>query len=256
MNKQKTIHGNQKPKELPRGRSCKQCHCGMWFSLPTCHSKRHNSCSSACLETIRRSNKERSLIERKRECQICAKTFWVRPWQIQQGIGKFCSNACTLVYSRTTDAFKAARWAAAKTVKSRRDLGLLPPAKAQPKGKDSPYWKGGEEATKQRQKESGSQRKYRAVNPDKIREWSTRRLGKKTGRLPRGTVANLLEMQRNKCAICAKPLNGKYHVDHIMPLALNGKHERLNIQILCPTCNVRKNAKHPIRYAQELGKLL
>lgn len=127
-------------------------------------------------------------------------------------------------------------------------------------GSDNPKWKGGGKATVRRRIDSGkareSVRKYRAKNPDKMREWSRKRKSLKIGRLPRGTVNRLIRNQRGKCAICATLLNGAYHVDHIMPLHLGGSHEPKNLQILCPSCNVRKWAKDPIDYMQEIGRLL
>jgi 5-methylcytosine-specific restriction endonuclease McrA len=51
-------------------------------------------------------------------------------------------------------------------------------------------------------------------------------------------------------------LDGGFHVDHIKPLALGGQHEPGNIQLLCPTCNVRKSCTDPIQYAQRNGRLL
>jgi len=41
-----------------------------------------------------------------------------------------------------------------------------------------------------------------------------------------------------------------------MPLALGGKNEDWNIQLLRAECNSRKGAKHPIVYMQEKGFLL
>jgi 5-methylcytosine-specific restriction endonuclease McrA len=41
-----------------------------------------------------------------------------------------------------------------------------------------------------------------------------------------------------------------------MPLARGGTNHRRNIQILCPSCNLRKGWKHPIDFAQEMGRLL
>jgi len=63
-------------------------------------------------------------------------------------------------------------------------------------------------------------------------------------------------MQRWKCAVCAVGIKDNYHLDHITPLARGGKHEPRNLQLLCPTCNVRKSAKDPIAYMRELGRLL
>jgi 5-methylcytosine-specific restriction endonuclease McrA len=125
-------------------------------------------------------------------------------------------------------------------------------------GPDNPQWMGGPKAYLARLPKSviyERTKAYRKANPEKVREFTQRRHGRKYGKLPRGTVAGLLKLQRGKCAICATVLS-KYHVDHVMPLAKGGKHERLNIQLLCPTCNVRKAAKDPIQYMQELGRLL
>lgn len=63
-------------------------------------------------------------------------------------------------------------------------------------------------------------------------------------------------LQKDRCAICAAKLSDKYHRDHIMPLALGGTNDISNIQLLCQTCNCRKGAKHPIEYAQQIGRLL
>jgi len=69
-------------------------------------------------------------------------------------------------------------------------------------------------------------------------------------------VKDILKLQKGKCAYCKLKLSKKYHVDHIIPLAMNGANDRTNLQILCKSCNHRKWAKHPIDFAQELGMLL
>jgi hypothetical protein len=50
---------------------------------------------------------------------------------------------------------------------------------------------------------------------------------------------------RHKCAACSVDLlfelNGTVHMDHIIPLALGGCNDLLNLQILCDTCNLRKS---------------
>lgn len=68
-------------------------------------------------------------------------------------------------------------------------------------------------------------------------------------------IDNLLSKQKHRCAICKRQLK-KFHVDHIMPLARGGAHEIRNLQILCPKCNGRKHARHPIDHMQKLGFLL
>ena len=69
-------------------------------------------------------------------------------------------------------------------------------------------------------------------------------------------IAELLARQKRKCANCKKSIAKKFHADHIMPLALGGWNGIRNIQLLCPPCNLKKWAKHPIDWAQENGRLL
>jgi 5-methylcytosine-specific restriction endonuclease McrA len=69
-------------------------------------------------------------------------------------------------------------------------------------------------------------------------------------------VAQLLELQKNKCAACKKALRGKHHVDHVVPIARGGGSGRDNLQLLCPKCNRAKCAKDPHEFMQEMGYLL
>ena len=103
-------------------------------------------------------------------------------------------------------------------------------------------------------------RKYNAENREKCR--NNRRNRKARQRNAEGhhtadDILLILDQQNNKCAepTCAVDLADGYHVDHIMPLILGGSNWPENIQCLCPTCNLKKNKKHPIDWAQENGRL-
>lgn len=69
-------------------------------------------------------------------------------------------------------------------------------------------------------------------------------------------IASLMVLQRGKCACCRTSIKDGYHVDHIMPLAKEGGNDRFNLQLLCPTCNLQKSAKHPVDFMQSRGFLL
>ena len=62
-------------------------------------------------------------------------------------------------------------------------------------------------------------------------------------------INTLLVNQDIKCVYCKTELilegKGKYHVDHKMPLFLGGSNYPDNLQLLCPSCNCSKGAKHP-----------
>lgn len=69
-------------------------------------------------------------------------------------------------------------------------------------------------------------------------------------------VLRLLESQSGCCAApnCAMSIRTVYHVDHVLPLVLGGTDDISNIQLLCPTCNLRKGSKHPSVWLAELSR--
>jgi hypothetical protein len=183
------------------------------------------------------------LQERKRQCALCDKTFIPRLYQLKTNNGKYCSAKCRNEVGIKKLLNEESKTKSKLTYLNNLRLGLI----VHPKGEDHPRWAGGFKESVKRRISSGkaneSVKKYRANNPDKVREWSSTRHKRKTGRLPRGTVKNKIANQNGLCVYCQQDITVKYHVDHIIPLSKNGKHEESNIQILCPTCNVKKSAK-------------
>ncbi len=96
---------------------------------------------------------------------------------------------------------------------------------------------------------------YRKNNREKYSVYSqNRRIAKRNlgGSLSPNLKVALMELQDAQCIYCLADLRVVgIHMDHIMPLALGGAHEDSNIQLLCPTCNCRKNAKHPDTFRKE-----
>lgn len=52
-----------------------------------------------------------------------------------------------------------------------------------------------------------------------------------------------LEDRFPQCYLCWHDLNGKYEVDHIIPVSRGGDNELCNLALACPGCNRRKHAK-------------
>jgi HNH endonuclease len=95
-------------------------------------------------------------------------------------------------------------------------------------------------------------------NREKIRTRNRNRKARRIGAPGSHTVEQILEIlefQDWKCAghHCSRSIRTDRHIDHILPLLLGGSNYVWNLQGLCPTCNCRKNGKHPIVWAAENG---
>jgi hypothetical protein len=101
---------------------------------------------------------------------------------------------------------------------------------------------------------------WQKANPGAVRVHNQNRRARKKqngGKLSRGIAAKLFALQTGRCTCCHADLKSTgHHIDHIMPLALGGSNTDDNVQLLCPTCNLSKNAKHPVDFMQSRGFLL
>jgi 5-methylcytosine-specific restriction endonuclease McrA len=93
---------------------------------------------------------------------------------------------------------------------------------------------------------------YREKNRQKIRAAARARHYRNRKEI----LAELSEIQKGRCAYCREKISGRPHIDHIMPKSLGGSNDRSNLQLTCSTCNLTKNARHPIEFARLLGRLL
>lgn len=231
--------------------SCTQCGRSMWF--PPSKAGKYATCGPACAAERRGA----SVKARERNCLTCGSIFSPRASQVADGGGKYCCVACA---EPTREAGRTAAAAERRTIVMRQ-------LRAQGKvrilrGAESPSWKGGPLAQKERQRlkdpeiRRARRRAYVAANRERVREWTKKRRASMTGRLPRGTVQKLGRLQRWRCAACSVDIRKTYHLDHVQPLAGGGEHNPGNLQLLCPTCNVRKGARDPVVFMQSLGFLL
>lgn len=83
---------------------------------------------------------------------------------------------------------------------------------------------------------------------------------KSTGQHNAQDILKLFDLQSHQCVYCKSTLENigknKYHIDHIVPLSKNGSNGIENIQLLCPSCNLRKSNKLPEDFAASIGMLL
>ncbi len=67
-------------------------------------------------------------------------------------------------------------------------------------------------------------------------------------------IDEILKEQNYQCIYCFCDLRKvKNHIDHILPLSRGGSNLRNNIQILCASCNIKKQARTHSEYLQVLS---
>lgn len=230
--------------------SCACCGKDMWF--PKSKIGSYKTCGVECSTKLSTQKKQK----RKRNCCTCGKEFIPRISQINSGIGKYCSRACAM-----PNMIAAAHTEEANKKRAEKFKQMIVDGKySPPVGINNPKWKGGQKETTRRRIQDGraneSVKKYRKNNPHKVKEFNHRRKSRSYGRLPEGTINQIGDRQNWKCVVCSSDISKSYHVDHIYPLSSGGQHIAKNIQLLCPTCNVRKSNKDPIEFMQSRGFLL
>jgi 5-methylcytosine-specific restriction endonuclease McrA len=96
------------------------------------------------------------------------------------------------------------------------------------------------------------QRAYQAAHPDVWRAAFRNRRAREQGASGHHTAADVAGQrarQKGCCYWCGEKVGDKYHVDHVVPLALGGGNGPENLVIACPNCNLRKGARHPMEWA-------
>lgn len=100
---------------------------------------------------------------------------------------------------------------------------------------------------------------YREANRDKFVAYASNRKARKLSAGGTYTGVDVLlqyDRQKGKCfwgvlvnPLCVVDLVLGYHVDHVVPLSLGGSNGPENIVLACPSCNMKKNASHPMDWA-------
>lgn len=102
-------------------------------------------------------------------------------------------------------------------------------------------------------------KEWRERNPEQVRIMDYKRRHRELsaeGSHSAADIRAIHKSQKYRCVYCKVSTKEEYHIDHIQPLSKGGSNWPSNIQILCPTCNMRKSAKDPVDFAQERGMLL
>lgn len=96
-------------------------------------------------------------------------------------------------------------------------------------------------------------RAYKEANRHIVRAHWRNREARKAGASGSHTTAEveaMLEDQGGLCAYCEVPLDGTYHVDHMIPLSRGGSNGWENLAVVCVLCNLMKHAKTSEEYME------
>ena len=111
---------------------------------------------------------------------------------------------------------------------------------------------------RERERQRVSTQLWRIKNPDKVKlkgivDFHRRkaRLIGNGGSFSAKNIEILEVRQKGKCYWCGKPY-GKFHIDHIWPVAKGGSNGPGNICLACPPCNLSKHDKTPMEFAGRL----
>jgi 5-methylcytosine-specific restriction endonuclease McrA len=102
-------------------------------------------------------------------------------------------------------------------------------------------------------------RLYAAMFPEAAKARVRNRQARKRGAEGSHTandISAIRKAQKDRCAYCKVKLRGLGDIDHIVALSNGGTNWPSNLQLACPSCNRRKRAKCPQKFARELGMLL
>jgi len=103
--------------------------------------------------------------------------------------------------------------------------------------------------------------KRRRENPEKFRAYHKTYRANKLGADGEYTAEDIKRLKEEQHGICAAPSCSKniiidYHVDHMVPLSRGGPNWPTNLQILCPSCNMKKSNKlYDIWLEEEMKKV-
>jgi len=225
--------------------------CGREFYAPPSKIKRGEKCCSVpCRDYVKRSavyDDARKL----KKCSCCGEWKPFDSFRSQRGTKSAKTGIALQSYCVACSLRKSNEWAATNIDAKRRHRAAA-------------YWRSPEKHREYKRNLPAEKRAeinarhaaWRKANTEKVYMWNRLRRHKErgAGEMPaRHDVLRMLCAQDAACTYCGCVLSGKFHIDHMIPVSRGGSNSIDNLQILCPTCNMRKGAKTHEEYSAISG---
>lgn len=90
---------------------------------------------------------------------------------------------------------------------------------------------------------AAASRRWKVANPERMAAYDARRRARKAGATLGKVDTSAVRASFDGCYLCAQPLSGEVHMDHVVPLARGGAHCTENLRLTHAACNLRKHDK-------------
>lgn len=233
-----------------------KCHtCGTVKSFTPSVAKNRKYCSAKCVRSDGENNPNWKGGLADRVCAVCYKGFQVKQKDVRAGNGLYCSNQCRHIGAGRTAAMKNALKRKNNCVCAVCAKEFYLKRSAVESGQGT-YCSTECMSEGYRKTLTGKQNPNYRHGKSLIPSYYNNMRRSAEGSYTKEDIEFLFESQRGKCINCMKSIKGGYHIDHIYPVTKGGTNYPHNLQLLCQHCNCTKNAKDPIDWAQENGRLL
>lgn len=221
-------------------------------------------CSHRCSSKWKWENLREKAEEQTIVCQCCNKVFTKQLSFLRvHPDTKFCSKKCSSNASRTRKVVSCKT--CEKEFETTRNIYCSRDCAIEGRKKEYKKWEDKEFVSKynkqynneNREKINLIKREYNKTEKGNSIKTLLRIKRRKSGNLCAKDIIEIKQKSKNKCYWCGIKVE-EYNInfDHYIPIALGGLSNKENIVLSCKKCNQSKGSKHPIKYANEIGKLL
>lgn len=233
--------------KLGRFIRCANCTKEFW-APPSLEKRGCKTCSMACRDSLKRS----TIYDdegQKKKCSLCEQWKSFADFAVSRGAKAARTGVALQAYCRKCSLEKSEEWARSnpESKKQHRRVSYA-------RNIDSLRAKARNRTPEQRAQINQRALIYRGKSLAKrllLNRLRRHRL-RAAGEIPdRYEIGRMLCSQDARCTYCMRLLM-QYHIDHKTPVSRGGTNDAANLQLLCPTCNLKKSAATHEEYMARL----